>query len=329
MTPRLPLLAVFSTFLLLGAARAWDPYGHMLVGHTAYGLLDPKAKAAVDELATQVKHPKWDYDFVTLGCWMDDIRDDDPSIPFSGQFKPWHYITWGHEPSDADPPLEPGPGKEARAGNVIIGLKRAQAVLEGGRDPEIPDRAHALAILVHLTGDVHQPLHCASHFHPNPAGKIVNDRGGNAVLIDNAPALELPGGKTVPMNLHAFWDAAYRAQFDQAAGRLVVDQRYSDYTVKDMDLLRPLTLQLPAVPPGEAVAEPGDFVAWGRASNALAVNPAYAKLPRFEKNRFADVDAAYTEEAGQLARAQLVLAGRRLADLLNRILGEGAAPAAR
>ena len=318
---RLLLTSLLALFSVSQTARAWDPYGHMIVCHVAQERLNPEVKAAVEKLLPGVKHPTIIYDFVTVGTWMDDIRDENPEIPFTGKFKPWHYITWGHQPSDANPPLELGDDKESREGNIIIGLKRALAVLKGGADSEIPDSSYALAILCHLVGDLHQPLHCASHFYEGRNGKIENDRGGNRVVIDNAPQLQLPLGVKSPMNLHAFWDAAYRGQFDPQTRQLVVNNAYSDYTVKDMALLKPLLVGLDRLAPSADVSLATDFVAWGKEGNALARDFAYPKLPRLKMNRYADVDEAYTKEAAQIAQTRLVLAGYRLAQLLNETLG--------
>lgn len=314
---------LLALFLVPAIAQAWDPYGHMIVGHVAQERLNPAAKEAVEKLLPGVKHPTITYDFVTVGTWMDDIREENPEIPFTGKFKPWHYITWGHKPTDANPPLEPGgDDKESRDGNIIIGLKRALAVLKGGTDEEIPDASYALAILCHLVGDLHQPLHAASNFYEGRSGRIENDRGGNRVQIDNAPPLELPLGNTTPMNLHAFWDAAYRGQFDVETKKLIVNNAYSDYTVKDRELLKPLLVDLDKFAPAADVSLKTDFEAWGRESNALARDFAYPKLPRLKNNRWADVDEAYTKEASEIARKRLVLAGHRLAHLLNETLGK-------
>jgi len=255
-----------------------------------------------------------------VACWMDDLRGEGQDIPFQGQFKPWHFITWGLKPEDANPPLELGDDPESKKGNVVIGLKRSLAVLKGGTDPEIPDKAHALAILVHLTGDAHQPLHTASHFYTDQKGKIVNDGGGNRVWIDNAPPLEI-GGKSTKMVLHSFWDAAYRAKFDNKTNMMVVQADYADYTKKDMELLKPLLVGLEQYAPAKDVSLAPDFAAWAKESNAIARDFAYAKLPRFEKDRYADVDDLYTIKAVEIAKARIVLAGYRLAELLNSTLG--------
>lgn len=303
-------------------ASAWDSYGHMMVGHVAYQQLNPKAKAVVDQLAAEVRFPGTTYTFVTLGCWMDDIRADSPDIPFTGQFKPWHYISWGHEPTDSNPPLELGDDEESKQGNIIIGLKRALAVLKGGSDLEIPDQAHALAILSHLVGDVHQPLHCGSRYFVDRNGRTVHDAGGNRVMLENGADVTLPLGNTSKTNLHAFWDQAYRARFDSKANRLLADPAYDDYNKKDMELLAAVLVGLDRYAPEPDVSLEPDFVAWAREGNALAKNFAYANLPRFERDRYADIDDLYTLKAVELAKGRIVLAGYRLAHLLNAILGQ-------
>lgn len=312
----LALILFFAPYV----SRAWDPYGHMMVAQVAYDRLNPRAKAAVDGLAAEIKSPDASYTFVTLACWMDDLRTEDPKIPFSGQFKPWHYITWGHKESDANPPLELGNDEESKKGNVIIGLKRSLAVLKGGSDPEIPDKAHALAILIHLTGDVHQPLHCGSRYF-NENGKTANDAGGNRVAIDNAPTIDIGLGKPLKPNLHSFWDAAYRAKFDTKKDMAIIEENYADYTKKDMELLKPLLAGLDKYAPEPGVSMEPDFVAWAKEGNKLAADFAYAKLPRLSKDRYAVVDDLYTIKSVELARAQIVLAGHRLAALLNSTLG--------
>ncbi len=61
---------------LLVPVRAWDEGGHEIIATIAYAHLNPKARAAVDHLAQQIARPAHPYDFITLACWMDDIRND-------------------------------------------------------------------------------------------------------------------------------------------------------------------------------------------------------------------------------------------------------------
>ena len=56
------------------------------------------------------------------------------------------------------------------------------------------ERAIMLCWLLHVTGDLHQPCHCSALFSVNQFPK--GDRGGNSILLKDAPA----------ENLHAYWD---------------------------------------------------------------------------------------------------------------------------
>lgn len=66
------------------------------------------------------------------------------------------------------------------------------------------ERALFARYLVHIVGDIHQPLHSVAMFNETfPSG----DRGGNSIKI------VLLNGTT--QNLHAFWDAgAFKVQND-------------------------------------------------------------------------------------------------------------------
>jgi hypothetical protein len=62
---------------------------------------------------------------------------------------------------------------------------------EGGTDEE---KAIYLTWLLHLVGDIHQPLHCTAVFSEQfPNG----DKGGNDAFIRI---------RSSPVKLHAFWD---------------------------------------------------------------------------------------------------------------------------
>ncbi len=88
----------------------------------------------------------------------------------------WHYIDLPLSPDGT--PLEP-----TKTPNALTELRR---ILK-----ERAPTAYDLPWLIHLTGDVHQPLHCTSRFTKSqPHG----DQGGN--LVDVTPG----------RNLHSVWD---------------------------------------------------------------------------------------------------------------------------
>ncbi|HEU4389064.1 MAG TPA: S1/P1 nuclease, partial [Blastocatellia bacterium] len=170
------LQSIVLTLVLLLAintsAGAWGDTGHMVVAQIAFNNLDGQRRARVTQLAQKVQLGNRTYDFVTLACWMDDTRD----FPMFEPLKDWHFLDKRI--------IVSGPAQEQPPPTVNV-----QSILEWAIDkldnPTITDsaKAFALAYLVHLAGDVHQPLHCATRYttdHPN------GDRGGNLFLLNNA-----------------------------------------------------------------------------------------------------------------------------------------------
>ncbi len=295
--------------------RAWDPDGHLLVATIAYDHLNPKAKTAVDQLAPQVVSPGDLYNPITLSCWMDDLRGQYPNLPYRGDFFPWHYIDFGLSPNDPKPDVEPGQDNET-AGNAVTALKRAYVVLQGGTDPYIKTPAMALAIATHLVGDIHQPLHGATWFHQEANGRWMNDAGGNRVTVINGPSFE----KTY--NLHYFWDAAWRASFDPATGRVEVDKLHENWNHHAAATVSALARELEvSLKPADTVRLTPDFEAWALESNQIARDVVYPRLTFTENHKIARISADYVALANPLARQRMVLAGYRLAALLNATLG--------
>ena len=298
--------------------RAWDPCGHEIVATIAFDHLNPKARAEALSLASQVVGPEKAYDPVTIACWMDDLRGHYPNLPYRGLFFPWHYIDFGLDPGDPQPVVEPGQDNET-SGNVITALKRIEVVLRGGTDPYVKTKAMAYAMASHLVGDIHQPLHAATYYHQDANGRWTNDLGGNRVVVVNGPAIE------PTYNLHYFWDAAWRVSFDEASGRVAVDLRYENWKHHDAEVVRALAEEMDAAlkPDVQTKLNP-DFEAWAQESNKLAREVAYARLTFTDNHKSARISAEYVALAQPLARQRLVLAGYRLAALLNATLGADA-----
>jgi len=297
---------------------AWDAEGHELVATMACARLNPKAKQAVSDLAREMENPDQAYDAVTLACWMDDLRKN-PAMPCHGMFLSWHYIDIGLEPDDPQPAFVPGDDNEAH-GNVVQALMRAVVVLKGGTDPYIKTKAMACAMVMHLVGDIHQPLHCATKYFTS-GGRLRQDAGGNREEVLNRP----PGDAT--FNLHAFWDSAWRASFDEASGCVVLDPRYQEQGGHEPQDVRSLaeTLRQQPPPPGADLETHVDQ--WARESNALARDFVYREVTVTESGKYCRLGSVYVFKANALARQRLVLAAWRLATLLNNTLGaEGAIP---
>jgi hypothetical protein len=293
------VIALLLALTFSATAHAWDNGGHLLVADIAAQRLNPAAKAELQRLAAQLPHSGEPYNSITIACWMDDIRSD-KAVPDYGRYKSWHYIDLPIDPRDPMPSLEPG-DDNAEHGNVVQALKRAVVVLKGGADPYIKDKATACAIVMHLVGDIHQPLHCATKYFFSH-DKLRNDKGGNEEFVVNASE---PGR---PLNLHFFWDAAYRATFDPTTGDVLFDPHVHAAEMPDLALLHDENL------------EP-DFDAWARESNAIARDFVYRDLTEAGDKKHCRLGSAYIAKARAIAQRQLLLAGCRLATLLNETLG--------
>jgi hypothetical protein len=148
--------------------------------------------------------------------------------------------------------------------------------------------------VVHLVGDIHQPLHAADN----------GDHGGNLVPV----ALE--GVHTRGReNLHRAWD--------NDLVQLVLHTRNRQQPPPDID-----TLAAEASNLAQQVGQ-GSPDSWARESNNLARNVAY-HYAGFACNSLPAgvvvLDAAYLDDAELVVRERLLLAGARLAALLNRAL---------
>jgi hypothetical protein len=198
------------------AAMAWNSIGHMAVAYEAYQKLTPAEKARVSVLLQLNPYYKqWltyipagtsdadrdMYVFMMAGTWPDQIKamgshfvgtdtppKAEPAALNDGYaahraHKYWHYVNTpiGGSDGNAAPLTVPTAAQKIAAFRAALASK-------------IPDatKSYDLVWLIHLVGDVHQPLHCATRVSAaNPKG----DQGGNLVVVAG-PDKEL----------HAFWD---------------------------------------------------------------------------------------------------------------------------
>ena len=286
-------------------ARCWDKVGHMVVDQIAYERLSPAARTQVDSLLTTLNADPLvagldaqyrPYNAVTVGALMDDIRGE------TKDFNKWHYVDL------PDTELTPAQVK-AQFGDMSHPNAYAAIVTQCEQtlsDPKRPaaDRARMLAFLFHLTADLHQPLHA-----------IGRQQGGNQYKIDELPAFD-PASTWKINNLHAFWDNAYR--YDNAGGivTVVYDQTDLPRTMSPtVPVLRSYAHTLVALFPAPLSAaadiDPADWAAESQRIGLTSV---------FPKDSAATLSADYVHSAHDIACGRLVLAGERLANLLNQLL---------
>ena len=172
MKARLLLALAGSSALLSPApAFAWGKTGHRVIAALADAQLSGLARAHIRALLGTAES------LDEAANWPDEMRSA-PSPFWQETATPWHYvtlngITYDHAPAEGD---------------ALQALTRFRDTL---RDPNasLADKRLALRFIVHLVGDLHQPMH---------VGKCC-DRGGNDVKV------KWFGRDS---NLHAVWDSA-------------------------------------------------------------------------------------------------------------------------
>lgn len=174
---RLVLWSAWSAALLLPAwAHGWGPNGHRVVGQIAQSHLSAHAAAQVREV---LGHET----LAQASTWADWIR----SHPDWRHASPWHYVTIEDDETYESSSKNP-------AGDIVKAMERFRGVLQDD-GAERQDRVEALRWLVHLVGDVHQPLH---------VGRGA-DRGGNLIEVRWFGEAS---------NLHSVWDREMIASTD-------------------------------------------------------------------------------------------------------------------
>jgi len=179
------LALVLALWLLKGEkAFAWGTTGHRVVAAIAQNHLSPKARLALENLIGRESLAMW-------ANWPDFIKSD-TTHTWDSTFK-WHYVDLpGALPKDEFiKELKQLPGENL--------YTQIQVMVARLKDKTLPreQRVIALRFLIHLVGDLHQPLHVGH----------AEDAGGNKIT-------EYWFDKKT--NLHAIWD-----------GELVDFQKYS------------------------------------------------------------------------------------------------------
>jgi hypothetical protein len=172
MIARQSILAAAAAAALLcpAPASAWGKTGHRVSAAIAESHMSGLARAHIREIIGVES-------LAEASNWPDEMKSN--TDPFwQKTSSPWHYVTVGGIEYDRAPP-------EGDAFRALTFFRRL--VLDPRTSPE--HRQLALRFIVHIVGDLHQPLH-----NGRPG-----DRGGNDVKV------KWFGRDT---NLHAVWDSA-------------------------------------------------------------------------------------------------------------------------
>jgi len=149
------------------------------------------------------------------------------------------------------------PAKEEMNFNAIQAFKFNANILTTSDDPKA--QAVALCWILHLSGDLHQPLHCIALFTPHlfapgTGGKTEGDRGGNSITW----------GTGQGDNLHSVWD--------DSPGPNSEAQQYASIRNVTAHLLSPDNLQA-----AKAAQRQLDPATWAQESFTIAKTEAYTE----------------------------------------------------
>lgn len=306
-TSRIVAFCCFSmvSSLVSSLGFAWNNFGHMTVAAVAYERLTPAAHAQVTRLLQlNPNYPLWvsgvsrgrrdEVAFMLAATWADWIKsapgyendgehpagraEASRNIGYSDllQHRYWHYIDLPFSPDST--PLE-----QPVTPNALTQIKTLRQTLAS---PTASDelKSYDLVWLLHLVGDIHQPLHATSRF---TSGQPHGDAGGNFVALCEKPCRN---------ELHAFWDDLLG-------------------TSKKPDVVLRRAEHLPR--PDKRLATEDDAAKWVDESFHLAETVVYVEPIGVGPGPF-EMNAPYRKQAHRVARQQVVLAGARLARLLNQ-----------
>lgn len=264
------LLLLLSSICLCSSAQAWGGRGHRITAFVAEALLNDAARAQVRGL---LDGESLDNAATFMDEQRETLRQRWPESPR------WHY--------DNRPVCTANVRYCADGHCATRQIERFRKVLRD-RKATKEERALALRLLVHMLGDIHQPLHMADNA----------DRGGNDVEVRLA-------GKTY--RLHEVFDTVLVKQ-------LAPDLSARRYAARLLNRYRTPIAQW----------QRGTLDDWVRDTHTLAVQDTYRGLPDFacrtSDAHVIELSAAYLERAHAYLPEQLAKAGARIATVLNQTL---------
>lgn len=305
------IVLAISACIAMPHASAWNSIGHMAVAYAAYQQMSPELRTRA--LALLQKNPdynKWAsyvpasaspddrnlYIFMMAATWPDEIKAQGSGYQLDGDTPPhtpeatnntgytdkymhkyWHFVNTPFSTDGTPLPAIPTPDAQTQ----IAAFRQVLA------DPNASDelKSYDLVWIMHLVGDVHQPLHCATRI---TAGARRGDGGGNSVKLTNDPG-----------DLHGYWD-----------NLLGVGD------TKNYSVAVAAAKQLPAA--DSAAAADANEADWVKESFQLAQSAVYI-APIGPALGPYTADAAYAANAHTVAQQRVALAGARLANLLQSL----------
>jgi hypothetical protein len=257
-------LALCSALFALQNAFAWGPVGHKIVAQIAENQLSYEAKSAISRLLPNQS-------LAEVSTWADEIK----SQRVWDKSKAWHFVNLRDGETYESIQHEP-------EGDVITAINQMINILKSS-STSFNDRQIALKFLVHLVGDIHQPLHVGRP----------SDRGGNDIKV------VFEGDS---LNLHQLWDSA------------MIDKQQMDYLRYTQFLerlgLNTSSFYLAEFPfkdvVNESLSARNQIYNFGSSTSLYGAN---------------ELNANYMRNNLTQMNNRLLLGGKRLAAILNQLFG--------
>lgn len=305
---------------LLGARQPaaplpWIDSGHRIIAAWTWAELTPGTRTQLAGLLRS--HPRYEQDllhglaegsseeakarhaFLQAAVWPDTVRDLRHPLRRTHNQPRWHYkdIPFAVDGVAAEVAVAKGDGPR----DVVEALVKSRAELLDAKLPAA-DRAVALCWVLHLSADIHQPLHaCTMYSAAFPGG----DKGGNEFHVQKDARYD-----NTRFNLHYVWDSLL--------GQYLVAE--TDISVAAGLALRP---DLARQAFGQSLAEL-DPAAWVQESHLLCRKHVYRDGELRPKAGSGDskdkpqvLPEGYVENAERIAVQQAARAAYRTADQLN------------
>ncbi len=306
--------------------------GHKMVASIALRQLDQAEREKI--YAILKHHPRWkeefadrmpeeirnsdtavqlEWTFQQAAIWPDIAREYQDDVRDKFHRSTWHYINHGifldeKEAEQFRKEFPTGsfqvPDKVEGITNVIQALKFMRRAMKTSEKTPAAEQAVYVAWIMHLIGDLHQPMHSTSMYSSKlfPTG----DKGGNEVALVQRT------------NLHALWDSF------PGTGKVTLKEARDEALtlMTDEDFKKQ----------GEASRAQLDEEAWLKESQQLALTHVYTdeilaplrnytSLEELKKNPLG-MSQSYMQAGGKIAKQRVIEAGHRLGAVLKEIAAQ-------
>lgn len=179
------------------ASVKWGATGHRVVGAIADQYTTKKTKRQIDKILNYKS-------LALVSTFADEIKAD----PRYKEFETWHYVNMAFDENYET-------STKNTKGDLVTGIAYCKQIIKDKKSSDA-DKAFYLKMLIHLVGDMHQPLHVGR----------AEDRGGNDIKLK---------WQNKSTNLHRVWDSqlieSYKMSYSEFAQNA---QHLSKHEVKSL-----------------------------------------------------------------------------------------------